>query len=58
MSWGLSQKLPRVVGPNVAKRASLFYEPVSAAEAARHGLVNQVVEGGAAQPALIGPDTV
>lgn len=41
--WGLSQRLPRVVGPYRAKEISLSARRVSAAEAAALGFVNRVV---------------
>lgn len=42
-SWGLSQKLPRIVGANVARLTSLACRPICAQEALRHGLVNEIV---------------
>ncbi|CDO98754.1 unnamed protein product [Coffea canephora] len=44
-SWGLSQKLARVIGPNRAREVSLTATPVTAEEAEKWGLVNHVVEG-------------
>ncbi|XP_010259225.1 PREDICTED: probable enoyl-CoA hydratase 1, peroxisomal [Nelumbo nucifera] len=44
-SWGLSQKLSRMIGPNKAREVSLTAMPISAEMAERWGLVNHVVEG-------------
>ncbi|KAL2459726.1 Uncharacterized protein Fot_54470 [Forsythia ovata] len=44
-SWGLSQKLSRIIGPSRAREASLAAMPVTAEQAERWGLVNHVVEG-------------
>lgn len=44
-SWGLSQKLSRIIGPNRAREVSLRAMPVTAEQAERWGLVNHVVEG-------------
>ncbi|KAF8392717.1 hypothetical protein HHK36_023066 [Tetracentron sinense] len=44
-SWGLSQKLSRIIGPNRAREVSLTAMPVTAEMAERWGLVNYVVEG-------------
>lgn len=44
-SWGLSQKLSRIIGPNRAREVSLTAMPVTAEQAERWGLVNHVVEG-------------
>jgi enoyl-CoA hydratase len=41
--WGLSQRLPRVVGPYRAKEISLSVRKVSAAEAEQLGFVTRVV---------------
>ncbi len=41
--WGLSQRLPRVVGPYRAKEISLSARKVTAEEASRLGFVNRVV---------------
>jgi enoyl-CoA hydratase len=41
--WGLSQRLPRVIGPYRAKEISLSVRKVSAAEAAQLGFVTRVV---------------
>ena len=41
--WGLSQRLPRVVGPYRAKEISLTARRVAAAEAAQLGFVTRVV---------------
>ncbi|KAK2990225.1 hypothetical protein RJ640_014677 [Escallonia rubra] len=43
-SWGLSQKLSRIIGPNRAREVSLTAMPVTAEQAERWGLVNHVVE--------------
>ncbi|XP_075100431.1 putative enoyl-CoA hydratase 1, peroxisomal [Nicotiana tabacum] len=43
-SWGLSQKLSRVIGPSRAREASLTAMPLSAEQAERWGLVNYVVD--------------
>ncbi|CAK9145665.1 unnamed protein product [Ilex paraguariensis] len=43
-SWGLSQKLSRIIGPNRAREASLSAMPITAEQAERWGLVNHVVE--------------
>ncbi|KAJ9559364.1 hypothetical protein OSB04_013978 [Centaurea solstitialis] len=45
-SWGLSQKLSRIIGPNKAREVSLTASPLTAEKAERWGLVNHVVEGG------------
>ena len=42
-SWGLSQKLPRIVGANVARMTSLTSAPLTATDARRSGLVNEIV---------------
>lgn len=44
-SWGLSQKLSRMIGPNRAREVSLTAMAVTADQAERWGLVNHVVEG-------------
>ncbi|KAL3505620.1 hypothetical protein ACH5RR_031002 [Cinchona calisaya] len=44
-SWGLSQKLSRVIGPNRAREVSLTAMPITAEQAEKWGLVNHVVEG-------------
>lgn len=44
-SWGLSQKLGRIIGVNKAREVSLTAIPLTAEEAEKRGLVNQVVEG-------------
>lgn len=41
--WGLSQRLPRIIGPARAKEISLTARRVPAAEAAALGFVNRVV---------------
>ncbi|KAJ8766442.1 hypothetical protein K2173_022501 [Erythroxylum novogranatense] len=43
-SWGLSQKLPRLIGANRAREVSLAATPITAEQAERWGLVNHVVE--------------
>ncbi|MCO5548902.1 hypothetical protein L7F22_002364 [Adiantum nelumboides] len=43
-SWGLSQKLPRIIGVNRAKEISWTAKPLDALTAERWGLVNKVVE--------------
>ncbi len=42
-SWGLSQKLPRILGPSRAKELSLTGNFIDAATAERWGLVNRIV---------------
>ncbi|KDP27905.1 hypothetical protein JCGZ_18985 [Jatropha curcas] len=44
-SWGLSQKLPRIIGAGRAREASLTAMPISAEQGEKWGLVNYVVEG-------------
>ncbi|KAA8531217.1 hypothetical protein F0562_005869 [Nyssa sinensis] len=44
-SWGLSQKLSRIIGPNRAREVSLTAMPITAEQAERWGLANHVVEG-------------
>lgn len=44
-SWGLSQKLSRIIGPNKAREVSLTAMPFTAEEAQKLGFVNYVVEG-------------
>lgn len=41
--WGLSQRLPRIVGPSSAKEISLTARRIPAAEAAQMGFVTRVV---------------
>jgi enoyl-CoA hydratase len=41
--WGLSQRLPRLIGPNRAKELALTARRVPAAEAAALGFINSVV---------------
>jgi enoyl-CoA hydratase/carnithine racemase len=41
--WGMSQRLPRLVGALKAKEMSFTCQPVTGAEAARIGLVNKAV---------------
>ncbi|XP_020276201.1 probable enoyl-CoA hydratase 1, peroxisomal, partial [Asparagus officinalis] len=45
-SWGLSQKLSRVIGPNRAREVSLTGMPITAEMAEKWGLVNHVVDTG------------
>lgn len=42
--WGMSQLLPQAAGHRMAKQISFTCQPVSAVEALRIGLVNEVVE--------------
>ncbi|XP_077218459.1 enoyl-CoA hydratase/isomerase A [Tasmannia lanceolata] len=44
-SWGLSQKLSRIIGPNRAREVSLTAMPITAEVAEKWGLVSHVVEG-------------
>ncbi|KAI4334987.1 hypothetical protein L6164_013677 [Bauhinia variegata] len=48
-SWGLSQKLSRIIGANKARELSLTAMPLSAEVAERLGFVNHVVEEGELQ---------
>ncbi|XVE60473.1 hypothetical protein DITRI_Ditri05aG0131600 [Diplodiscus trichospermus] len=43
-SWGLSQKLARIIGPHRAREVSLGAVPLTAEEAEKLGFVNHVVE--------------
>ncbi|KAG5632518.1 hypothetical protein H5410_004235 [Solanum commersonii] len=43
-SWGLSQKLSRIIGPNRAREVSLTATPINAEQAESWGLVNYVVD--------------
>ncbi|GJN31275.1 hypothetical protein PR202_gb19656 [Eleusine coracana subsp. coracana] len=43
-SWGLSQKLSRVIGPNRAREVSLTCMPITAEMGEKWGLVNHVVD--------------
>lgn len=43
-SWGLSQKLSRIIGPNRAREVSLTGMPIPAEMAEKWGLVNHVVD--------------
>lgn len=45
-SWGLSQKLSRIIGPNRAREISMTATPITAEQGERWGLVNHVVEEG------------
>lgn len=51
--WGLSQKLPRIIGPGRAKELSFTGNYLSAAKAQEWGLVNRVVEPDELMPACI-----
>jgi len=42
--WGLSVKLPRLVGPNRAREFSLGAQPLTATRAKEWGLVNEIVD--------------
>ncbi|KAI5072301.1 hypothetical protein GOP47_0012407 [Adiantum capillus-veneris] len=53
-SWGLSQKLPRIIGLNRAKEISWSAKPLDAITAERWGLVNKVVESREVLEAAIG----
>lgn len=44
-SWGLSQKLSRIIGANKAREVSLTAMPLTAEVAEKLGFVNHVVEG-------------
>lgn len=44
-SWGLSQKLSRIIGPNKAREMSLTATPFTAEQAEKLGFVNHLVEG-------------
>ncbi|RZR97287.1 hypothetical protein BHM03_00026432 [Ensete ventricosum] len=45
-SWGLSQKLPRIIGINRAREVSYSGMPITAEMAEKWGLVNHVVDNG------------
>ena len=45
---GGTQRLPRAVGPELAVKMIVTGEPISAAEALKHGLIEEIVEGPAA----------
>jgi enoyl-CoA hydratase len=45
-SWGLSQKLFRIIGANKAREVSLIATPLTAEVAEKLGFVNHVVEEG------------
>lgn len=47
-SWGLSQKLSRIIGANKAREVSLTSMPLTADVAGKLGFVNHVVEEGEA----------
>jgi enoyl-CoA hydratase len=51
--WGLSQKLPRLIGPYRAKELSLTGRFLDAAEAANWGLINRVVAPAELMPTAI-----
>jgi enoyl-CoA hydratase len=51
--WGLSQLLPQAVGHRTAKQISFTCQPVSAKEALRIGLVNEVLEGDRLMPRVL-----
>jgi len=42
---GGTQRLPRAVGPELAVKMIVTGEPISAAEALKHGLIEEIVEG-------------
>src|SRR5947209_18025032 len=42
---GGTQRLPRAVGPELAVKMIVGGDPISAAEAQKHGLVEEIVEG-------------
>lgn len=52
-AWGMSQRLPRRIGPSAAKRMMLSSQPIDAAEAHRLGLVDMLAEEGGLD-ALVG----
>ncbi|KAK1295082.1 hypothetical protein QJS10_CPA16g01682 [Acorus calamus] len=43
-TWGLSQKLSRIIGPNRAREISLTGKPITAEMAEKWGLANHIVE--------------
>jgi enoyl-CoA hydratase len=45
-SWGLSQKLSRIIGANKAREVSLTAMPLTAEVAEKLGFINHVVEEG------------
>ncbi len=45
-AWGMSQRLPRRIGPSAAKRMMLSAQPIDGAEAHRLGLVDMLAEEG------------
>src|SRR6201994_4019847 len=45
---GGTQRLPRAVGPELAVKMIVGGDPISAADAQRHGLVQEIIEGPAA----------
>ena len=51
--WGLSQKLPRMIGLSRAKEISFTGVPIFAKQAYHWGLVNHVVEGGQLLPLAV-----
>ncbi|GJP47157.1 hypothetical protein CLOM_g6384 [Closterium sp. NIES-68] len=52
-SWGLSQKLPRLIGVNRAREVSLTAEPVNSETAERWGLLSRVVDADKLMPTAI-----
>lgn len=45
-AWGMSQRLPRRIGPSAAKRMMLAAQPIDGTEAHRLGLVDMLAEAG------------
>lgn len=45
-AWGMSQRLPRRIGPSAAKRMMFSAQPVDGVEAHRLGLVDMLAEAG------------
>ncbi|MFM5931424.1 MAG: enoyl-CoA hydratase/isomerase family protein [Novosphingobium sp.] len=52
-AWGMTQRLPRRIGPSAAKRMMLSSQPVDGAEAHRLGLVDILAEDGALDAAVM-----
>ncbi len=46
-AWGMTQRLPRRIGPSAAKRMMLSAQPIDGTEAHRLGLVDMLAEEGA-----------